>query len=231
MKYALVMVQRCVNPACREPFRYFRSGKIYRFDPRDAVCPRIAQDQQQRVEHFWLCARCSAKLSLVRLPNGAVAIMETCPRLRDEQSEQPCAFPVKARLEPVASAQPHQNKDRGVRKSRRRPGDRRLRILILDVEMKTLGFIEQMLQDSGLDAIPSTSVVETNSLLKTRFFDIFVEIERPVRSQSAKTVALHDARVHCGSYFCWSAKNVKQQCIDFVEEAVKWQVRERPKAS
>lgn len=223
------MVQKCVNPACREPFRYFRSGKIYRFDRRDAMCP--AQDQQQSAEHFWLCAKCSAKLSLVLLPNGTVAIIETCPRLRDEQSEQPFASPVKTGLEPVASVQPYQNEDRKVQKSTRRPGDRTLRILILDVEMETLGFIEQMLQDSGLDAITSTSVVETTSLLKTRFFDIFIEIERPVRSQSAKTVALLDARVHCDSYFCWSAKNVKQQCIDFVEEAVKWQVRERPKAS
>jgi hypothetical protein len=96
------------------------------------------------------------------------------------------------------------------------------RILVLDVDLKELGFIEEMLQDSGFSAITCTSVVEAIPLLTTGFFDVFVAIDRPAQSHTGATLsALATARVHCKSFFCWRVDNIKQQCGEFIGQVVK----------
>ena len=91
------------------------------------------------------------------------------------------------------------------------------RILVLDVDLTTLGFIDEMLQDSGFTPITCTSVVEGVTLLTTGFFDIFVAIDRPAQSHTGATLsALATARIHCKSIFCWRVDNIKQQCNEFI---------------
>lgn len=192
------VVQKCVNPACGDPFLYFRGGKIYRIDRRDGM-PRMQRAREQgKPEHFWLCGRCSVKLTVILLADGSVAVAESCRPQERESSRVP---------------------------GRSRPAEHTPRILVLDAELKTLGFIEQMLEDSGSRAITTTSVVEAISLLTTGFFDCFIAIDRPAPSYAAAILStLAVARSHCKSCFCWNSQNVRQLCNDFVEEAMTWKL-------
>jgi len=52
------MISKCANPQCSAPFRYLRDGKLFRVD-HDADKP------WHRMEHFWLCGRCAATMTLV----------------------------------------------------------------------------------------------------------------------------------------------------------------------
>jgi hypothetical protein len=91
--------------------------------------------------------------------------------------------------------------------------------------LKTVGFIEQTLQDSGLTAITSTSIVEAKNLLATGFFDVFIVIDRHTQSHATETSGLLvNARIHCKSCFCWNVENVGQRCNEFVEEAMRWKL-------
>ncbi len=61
------MVAKCVNPKCREPFIYFRHGRLFRFElSTESRSNRNIQeaDPTRRTEIFWLCGRCSAKWTL-----------------------------------------------------------------------------------------------------------------------------------------------------------------------
>ncbi len=61
------MVAKCVNPKCHEPFIYFRHGRLFRFElSTESRSNRNIQerDPTRRTEIFWLCGRCSAKLTL-----------------------------------------------------------------------------------------------------------------------------------------------------------------------
>jgi hypothetical protein len=62
------VVGKCANPECVVPFRYFRDGKLFRFDlsaPSTSV--RIKPDgaARRRVEDFWLCGSCASKMTLI----------------------------------------------------------------------------------------------------------------------------------------------------------------------
>ena len=52
------MVSHCANPGCREPFVYFRSGKLF------AMPRRCGGAKHATVECFWLCERCSQDVAL-----------------------------------------------------------------------------------------------------------------------------------------------------------------------
>jgi hypothetical protein len=63
------VISKCANPACGEPFRYLREGKLFRVD-LDQLENRAAgkSDSEKvwhRLEHFWLCGRCAATMTLV----------------------------------------------------------------------------------------------------------------------------------------------------------------------
>jgi len=75
------MVSKCANPDCSVPFRYFHTGKLFRaesslgFDRRRTM----GQDSQQskplrRLEFFWLCEDCSAKMTLIFDQASGVAV-------------------------------------------------------------------------------------------------------------------------------------------------------------
>ena len=66
------MVSKCANPECSAPFRYLRSGKLFRVEmERDplvsqAVEPMFAsRNPVRRAHYFWLCDGCSSKVKLV----------------------------------------------------------------------------------------------------------------------------------------------------------------------
>jgi len=95
------------------------------------------------------------------------------------------------------------------------------RILILDSELQTLAFVEQVLQDSGLAAVTTMSVIEATCLLSTGFFDVFIYIDRPKQVKAAGKPGLWvAARANCPLSLCWNGDNIRQQCNDFVESAI-----------
>lgn len=58
------MVSKCANPRCREPFIYYRHGKLFSV-PHTAT----GASSQATVEHFWLCQSC-AKSMAIEVRNG-----------------------------------------------------------------------------------------------------------------------------------------------------------------
>ena len=63
------MISKCANPECSAPFRYIRDGKLFRVDLDQLESASIAQGDSDkrwhRMEHFWLCGRCAATMTLV----------------------------------------------------------------------------------------------------------------------------------------------------------------------
>ena len=64
-----VMVSKCANPACLAPFRYLHEGRI--FTVRGAA--QHADVADPVVERYWLCSRCSDRMTLV-LQRGKVLL-------------------------------------------------------------------------------------------------------------------------------------------------------------
>ncbi|HEY1272892.1 MAG TPA: hypothetical protein VGF08_12940 [Terriglobales bacterium] len=70
------MLSKCANPECTTPFLYLHQGKLFRIEVenREAedVLPRVAR---RRTEYYWLCDRCSVKMTLqFRRGSGVVAV-------------------------------------------------------------------------------------------------------------------------------------------------------------
>ncbi len=64
------MVEKCANPRCGSAFTYFRRGRLYVFDLRSQSAK--SEWQSTRLEHYWLCAACSAEMEIVAEGNGIV---------------------------------------------------------------------------------------------------------------------------------------------------------------
>jgi len=60
------MLSKCANPACPTPFQYLRDGKVFQFELSNDVGLRLVTEKKppRKVEHFWLCGRCAAKMTL-----------------------------------------------------------------------------------------------------------------------------------------------------------------------
>lgn len=219
------MVQKCANPLCSEPFLHFSSGKIYRVDQRDTMRAPCPQREGQKVEHFWLCGECFPRLRVVMLRDGSVAVTEACLDPRDEPLGQSHSSRTTGSVGSTCARQRQERENNSV-PGCFSPAAFTTRILVLDVELNTLAFIEEMLQDSGLSAITCRSVVEAVALLATGFFDVFVMMDRPAESHTGGTLSvLATASVHCEVCFCWRVDNIKQRCKDFVEQVVEGELR------
>lgn len=62
------MVGRCANPECGIPFRYYRDGKLFRFEVSahsTALRVRPEAATRRRIEDFWLCGACASKMTLI----------------------------------------------------------------------------------------------------------------------------------------------------------------------
>ena len=59
------MLSKCANPECTESFRYLHEGKIFRLSPTTEVHIAAGTFKPALHERFWLCPRCSKKMTLV----------------------------------------------------------------------------------------------------------------------------------------------------------------------
>jgi hypothetical protein len=90
------MVSKCANPACPTPFHYLREGKIFRVEVEATPPPESQQNgdipnrnkspfiiaarkPMLKLEHFWLCGRCSQSMSLLFDKDNGVSVI---PKLR-----------------------------------------------------------------------------------------------------------------------------------------------------
>ena len=66
------MLHKCANPACPNPFRYLRQGKLFQVETDDfttsisgLVTPKRGRLRSlRRVEYYWLCDECSSVFTL-----------------------------------------------------------------------------------------------------------------------------------------------------------------------
>jgi len=75
-----LMVSRCANPACGAPLRYLRDGRLFQFEVRQKAVNEASSKlakSPRTVSHFWLCGRCSSKLTLVFDQLKAVVLKPT----------------------------------------------------------------------------------------------------------------------------------------------------------
>jgi hypothetical protein len=73
------MTAKCANPACNQPFRYFRSGKIFLIDLSDPYLRSPGERTKREMEYFWLCGECSRSFCVVLDKDGAVTIEQIVP--------------------------------------------------------------------------------------------------------------------------------------------------------
>jgi hypothetical protein len=82
------MVRTCANPACSEPFVYFRSGKIYLIDRRKPNSLQESQAQAASDEYFWLCGKCAGTMRVVLCADGSVGIVKAPSAVEEWQEDQ-----------------------------------------------------------------------------------------------------------------------------------------------
>jgi hypothetical protein len=70
------VVSECLNPDCRRPLVYLRSGRVVRVTR--------GSDDDLHIEHFWLCGDCYLRFDFLFLPGGEVQVAARAI-LRDEQ--------------------------------------------------------------------------------------------------------------------------------------------------
>lgn len=62
------MLSKCANPTCSTPLVYLREGKIFMMEqnPQPEVRRNgpVLVKASNRVEHFWLCGPCAAKMTI-----------------------------------------------------------------------------------------------------------------------------------------------------------------------
>lgn len=60
------MLSKCANPACSQPFRYLRDGKLFEIETRVGSDPAVGERKpSRRVEFFWLCGQCCMELTVI----------------------------------------------------------------------------------------------------------------------------------------------------------------------
>ncbi len=70
---------KCANPACLTAFRWLVGGKFFRFRPESAASHSSDKGAPSllgipRVEHYWLCERCSHVFTLAFEENQGVML-------------------------------------------------------------------------------------------------------------------------------------------------------------
>ena len=76
------MLSKCANPACYEPFRYLRDGKLFEIESK--VGPKLVGKGEQKavrkVEFFWLCGHCSTELMVIYDEERGIVTVPIVPR-------------------------------------------------------------------------------------------------------------------------------------------------------
>jgi len=64
------MLSKCANPSCSAIFRYMHEGELFRIEveaKHDSTSDAEGMNETmspRRLEYFWLCAGCSARMTL-----------------------------------------------------------------------------------------------------------------------------------------------------------------------
>ena len=66
------MLSKCANPGCSELFRYLGEGRLFQLE-RTATLEDGGKPTR-RIEHYWLCDRCSREMRVGVLENEALLI-------------------------------------------------------------------------------------------------------------------------------------------------------------
>lgn len=78
------MLSKCLNPQCRATFHHLGQGHLYRIDFAQEAKRRAMEGKPtlvssrpnpNSVEHFWLCEKCSATLTLSISDSGEVRLI------------------------------------------------------------------------------------------------------------------------------------------------------------
>ena len=79
------MLAKCANPSCNTPFLYLREGRLYQMEvgellpgalqPRHQSSPAEDRKPGRRLEFFWLCGRCSRRMSLAFQPGRGIVVV------------------------------------------------------------------------------------------------------------------------------------------------------------
>ena len=67
------MVSECANPRCREPFIYYRHGKLF------SVLRGTAASTRATTEHFWLCQSCAESMAIEVRHGGNPSLVSRQP--------------------------------------------------------------------------------------------------------------------------------------------------------
>ena len=61
------MLSKCANPACSQPFRYLRDGKLFEIESHVGSDTAAGGERKpsRRVEFFWLCGQCATELTVI----------------------------------------------------------------------------------------------------------------------------------------------------------------------
>jgi hypothetical protein len=59
------VLSKCANPECSEQFRFLHEGKIFHLTPTLEVQEMSEDAFPSLYERFWLCDRCSTKMTLI----------------------------------------------------------------------------------------------------------------------------------------------------------------------
>lgn len=96
------MLSKCLNSSCSATFQYLRQGRLFRIDFTEAERRNALSGQEVvdfdrtmacRIEHFWLCDKCAATMTIKVGDDGEVHLVPI-----EGLAEQPSAAP---------AAQPH----------------------------------------------------------------------------------------------------------------------------
>jgi len=85
------MMSKCANPACSVPFRYLRDGRLFKFElhREEAHSLHLVREKERKsgrkVEHFWLCGRCAAVVTLSLESPGKVGVVPLQGRRKPAQ--------------------------------------------------------------------------------------------------------------------------------------------------
>jgi hypothetical protein len=66
------MLSKCANPGCSESFRYLGEGRLFQVERTVKV--EGSGGKARKIEHYWLCSRCSQAMRIGILENEALLI-------------------------------------------------------------------------------------------------------------------------------------------------------------
>ncbi len=69
------MLSKCANPGCAASFRYLHQGKLFRLDAGIEEPGRETPKAAHRIEFFWLCAECTARMTLAYTKDAGVTLV------------------------------------------------------------------------------------------------------------------------------------------------------------